>query len=63
MDFPLWIIGLAVAVAIGFFCYRTAEAKGRNPIGYGLLGLFLPLVGLIVVLVMKPQAQISTTGA
>lgn len=53
----LWIAALAVALLCGFFCYRTAEAKGRSGAGYGLLGFFLPLIGLIVVLVISPRTS------
>ena len=55
----LYVIALAVAVLCGFFCYRTAEGRGRSGIGFGRLGFFLPLIGLIVVLVISPKPTAS----
>lgn len=47
----IWLvaIALAVAAAFGLICARIASMKGRNPVGYGLLGFFVPLIGLMVV--------------
>jgi Na+-translocating ferredoxin:NAD+ oxidoreductase RnfA subunit len=52
----VWIIGLVVAVACAFFSAKLAGNKGRNPIGYGVLGFFLPLIGVIVAAVV-PRKQ------
>jgi|APHig6443717817_1056837.scaffolds.fasta_scaffold1884544_1 Na+-translocating ferredoxin:NAD+ oxidoreductase RnfA subunit len=48
----VWIIAFAVAVACGLFSAKLAGDKGRSPVGYGLLGFFLPLIGIIVAAVV-----------
>lgn len=56
----LWIASFAVAAISAYLCVRIATRKGRSPLGYGILGFFLPLIGLIVVAVLPSRAgQIS----
>lgn len=55
----LYFIGLAVAALFGYICARIAGGKGRSPVGYGLLGFFFPLVGLIIIAVLPSR---STPG-
>ncbi len=50
-----WIISIAVALVVAFICARVAGNKGHSAVGYGLLGFFLPLIGIIVVLVIKDR--------
>ena len=52
-----WVWVLAIALAFGYVCSRIAAKKGRSPLGYGLLGFFLPLIGLIVVAVLPSRAS------
>ena len=54
-----WIIVLAVAAAFGFVCAKIAAGKGRSPVGYGLLGFFLPIVGLIVIAVLPSRTAVG----
>ena len=51
----LWIAGLVVGLVVAFICARVAGNKGHSAVGYGLLGFFLPLIGIIVVLVIKDR--------
>jgi hypothetical protein len=51
-----WIIGLAVAIGCGLLSAKLAGNKGRSPIGYGILGFFLPLVGVVVAAVVPKKA-------
>ncbi|PPI92678.1 deoxyribodipyrimidine photolyase [Nocardia nova] len=49
-----------IFVAIGsiiaaFICAGIAAAKGRNPFGWGLLGLFFSILTLIVVVVIPSK--------
>lgn len=49
-----------IFVAIGsiiaaFICAAIAAAKGRNPFGWGLLGLFFSILTLIVVVVIPSK--------
>lgn len=56
----LWIISFAVAAVCAFLCARIAAGKGRSPLGYAILGFFLPIIGLIVIAVLPSRAgQIS----
>ena len=54
IDDGLMLIVLVVAVVSGFASYKIAEAKGHNGAGYFLLGLLLPLVGILVAGFMPP---------
>ena len=51
----LWLIGIAIAVAIAAVCYRIAESKGRNGVAWAVLGFIFPIVGLIVVYVLPDR--------
>lgn len=56
MDTSLWlIVWLVVGIAVAVICARIASNKGRGPVGYALLGFFLPLIGLIVVAVVSKK--------
>ncbi|MCX4091085.1 deoxyribodipyrimidine photolyase [Nocardia sp. alder85J] len=49
-----------IFVAIGsiiaaFVCGGIAAAKGRNPLGWGILGLFFSILTLIVVIVIPSK--------
>jgi hypothetical protein len=55
MEVLLWFIGLAIAIVFAVVCYRVAEGKGRSGVLYGLLGFFLPVIGLIVALVVPDR--------
>ena len=53
----LWIAGLVVGLVVAFICARVAGNKGHSAVGYGILGFFLPLIGIIVVLVIKDRTS------
>jgi hypothetical protein len=55
-----YIIALVVAAVFGYVCARIAGRKGHSAVGYGILGFFLPLIGLIVVLVIKDRTKAVT---
>lgn len=46
------LIGSVIAAVI---CGAVAAAKGRNPFGWGILGLFFSILTLIVVLVIPSK--------
>jgi hypothetical protein len=48
-------ISLAIAVACSLGSAYIASNKGRNIIGYAILGFFLPLIGLIVAAVVPSK--------
>ena len=43
------LISLVISVICAVICYRIAIGKDRNPVGWTLLGFFLPLIGIIVI--------------
>ncbi len=49
MGWTLWIIGLALAIAIAAVCYRIADGKGRSPVLWAVLGFIFPVIALIVI--------------
>jgi hypothetical protein len=56
-----WFGWLIVGIVVAIICARIASGKGRGPVGYALLGFFLPLIGLIVVAVVsKKNTAISS---
>lgn len=60
MDTNTWagIISLVVAVVSAFIAGRIAGSKGHSAVGFGVLGFFLPLVGIIVAVVLKPKQTV-----
>ncbi|MBV8965282.1 MAG: deoxyribodipyrimidine photolyase [Mycobacteriaceae bacterium] len=50
--FVLYSIGGIIAAII---CAIIAGAKGRNPLGWGILGLFFSIITLIVIIVIPSK--------
>jgi hypothetical protein len=48
------IIAFVLAVACSFICAFIAQKKGRSVVGFAILGLLVPLLGIIVIAVLKP---------
>ena len=48
MDIVL-IIGIILALAGGILSGVVAEAKNRDPVGWGIIGAIFPLLGLIAI--------------
>lgn len=42
----LWAL---IPLALGALCYKAAADKGRNPWVWGVVGFFIPIVGLLFV--------------
>lgn len=59
MELILIIAGLGMAIGAG----AIANSKGRSAIGYFLLGLFLPIVGILVAIGMTPLTSTPATMA
>jgi len=57
MEWFLWLISLAIALAIAAVCYRVADGKGRSGLLWGVIGFFFPIIGLIVVLVLSDKSR------
>lgn len=51
------LIGFVVAVISGVLCARIAGMKGRHPVVYGLLGLFLPLITLLALVILPSKRR------
>lgn len=51
------VIGLGMAIASGVI----ASQKGRSGVGYFVLGLFLPVIGIVIALVV-PSLRVSPSG-
>ena len=43
------IIGLVIAIIIGIICASIASSKKRSGVGWFFGGLFLGLIGLIII--------------
>jgi hypothetical protein len=53
----LWLISIAIAVAIAAVCYRIAEGKGRSGVLWAILGFFFPIIALIIVFVLSDKSR------
>jgi hypothetical protein len=53
-------IAITLALLAGGACCVIAAGKGRNPVGWLVLGTLLPLIGLIVV-VMLPSIGVPAS--
>lgn len=54
-------IYVAVCIACGIFCAFIADAKGRNFIGWGVVGLATGIIGLIAICGM-PKASLTVVA-
>lgn len=43
---------LLIPVVFGLLCAMIASGRGRNPLGWFVIGLFLPCIGIVVLLVI-----------
>lgn len=50
-------IVIAVAILGAAISGGVARRKGRSTVGYGLLGLLLPLIGIVVALVVPDRSR------
>jgi hypothetical protein len=48
----IFLFQLIVWLAMGAACAAIANAKGRNAVGWFFIGVFLSLIGLIIILVL-----------
>jgi hypothetical protein len=48
------IIGFVFAVVSSFICGSIAQKKGRSVVGFAIVGMLVPLLGIIVISVLKP---------
>jgi hypothetical protein len=48
----LWVV---VAVVAAVVSARIASSKGHSAVGYGLVGLILPLVGVVLALLLRDR--------
>jgi formate-dependent nitrite reductase membrane component NrfD len=51
----LWLISIAIAVAIAAVCYRVAESNGRNGVLWAILGFIFPIVALVVLFILSAK--------
>lgn len=58
MELWYWVVWLVVAGLGAFVSARIASGKGYGPVGFAILGLILPLVGVIVAAVL-PRKKIA----
>jgi hypothetical protein len=58
----LWLISIAIAVAIAAVCYRIAEGKGRRGALWAVLGFLFPIIALIIIFIL-PDSRKSISGS
>jgi hypothetical protein len=59
MNVTVSILGLVIAVVCAYVCYRIALSKGRQPVGWAILGFVFPLIGLIVIAVLPSKRTLA----
>jgi hypothetical protein len=58
----LWLISIAIAVAIAAVCYNIAVGKGRSGVLWAVLGFLFPIIALIIIFVL-PDARSNISGS
>jgi hypothetical protein len=48
----LYLIAVAIQIAIAAVCYRIAVSKGRSGILWAIVGFLLPVIGLVVIFIL-----------
>jgi len=56
IDITRTTASLLVPAVFGLLCAMIASGRGRNPLGWFLVGFFFPCIGLVILLVM-PDLQ------
>ncbi len=51
-----WLIIFAFWVMFMYFTFMLAASKGRSPILWCILAIFLPLITVIILLLLPPRA-------
>jgi peptidoglycan/LPS O-acetylase OafA/YrhL len=57
-----WGVFLLFGVVFGLVCALIANAKGRSPLLWGILGFLFGLIPLIIIAVMKRKPQQHVGG-
>ncbi|MGE3234728.1 MAG: hypothetical protein AB7O78_13505 [Thermoleophilia bacterium] len=55
------IVGIVVALAFAFICAKIASDKGRSPLLWGILGLILPVIALIIIALLPRTGPPGST--
>lgn len=53
------MLGLLIPLALGALCFKAAADKGLNRWVWGIVGFFVPIVGLLAVWLI-PRARAKT---
>jgi hypothetical protein len=56
MEVYYYVTAFIVGCVSALVCWILAQRKGRSPIGFAIVGFFLPLVGIIIAAVW-PRAE------
>jgi peptidoglycan/LPS O-acetylase OafA/YrhL len=59
---PNWGLILVIGIVFGVACALIANAKGRSPVLWGILGFLFGLIPLIVIAVLKKKQPTYATG-
>jgi membrane associated rhomboid family serine protease len=57
-----WGVIAVVGIVFGVACALIANAKGRSPVLWGILGFLFGLIPLIIIAVLKKKQPTYTTG-
>ena len=52
-----WIVFVVLWAIFIYFTFVLAASKGRNPLGWVILALFLPLITIILLLVLPDRSR------
>lgn len=63
MEIAIAVIAIVAALVISFICATIAQRKGRNVVLWAILGIFFPIVGLIVISLLSSKAPAGGTAS
>jgi hypothetical protein len=58
-----FLISLCLSLALSYFMYRDAQARGEKAILWGFVGFFGGLLGLLVWLIIRPEKKKGVENA
>ena len=53
----MWFVALWLSLGLALGCGWVARDKGRDMLGWGILGAIFPVIGLVVLALLPPISE------